>query len=254
MGRTWIDNAVIDAGLSAQALALYVNIKRRMCGIADADRNKYLVERDGQVCFSLQGVSVQSLLKASGLSKNTFARFSQELVDAGFLMVDVGCLDGMKRKTNVYYIPVSMDEFRGQEMEEETVKAQTGGVIRTERENPLKQPTVKGFPKSTRRKSTAEARKELEAPAEHQDIRQMIAKKRGYGSHSEMVAKKEEEAQKRAIQRVQNSVNSNPKRVSSLVSEHSHDRALTFAQQQEKMGAKITYESDGSFSGIGIKL
>ena len=231
MGRTWLDNSVIDAGLSAQALALYVNIKRRMCGIADADRNKYLVERDGQVCFSLQGVSVQSLLKAAGLSKNTFARFSQELVDAGFLMVDVGCLDGMKRKTNVYYIPVSPDEVRGQEMEEETVKAQTGGVMRgvtreseEQAESRFRQPTTKGFPPK-KRKSAAEARRELEAPAPHPDVREVIAQSRGYGSHADMVEKKEEESQKKALKRVQNLAYSNPKRASALVSEWDREKA-----------------------------
>lgn len=198
MGRTWIDNSVVDAGLSCQAIALYLQIKRRMCGIADADRNKYIVERDGKVCFSLHGVSVQSLLKAAGISKNNFARYSKELVEHGFLMVDVGCLDGAKKKTNVYYIPVSQEEARGQEMEVETVKAQTGGVIRTETpaETPLKAETVKGFPK-TRRKSPEEARAELNAhTTPRPTTRDILARGKGYTSHEDMVEKKKKEAER----------------------------------------------------------
>ena len=207
MGRTWVDNSVLDAGLSCQALALYMQIKRRMCGIADVDRNKYIVERDGKVCFSLKGVSAKELFGAAGISNNTFKKAMDELVKAGFIMVDTGMLNGAQRKTNAYYIPVSSEEFKGQEVEDVVVRAQTGGTRREDTEvhrepeyqpeKPTKTPTTRGFPK----KSREQARRELETPAAtpRHDIRDVIARERGYESHEDMVEKKEAERKKRVL-------------------------------------------------------
>lgn len=153
-GRTWVLNSVLyNTDISAKARLLYMVIKGHMCGIADKSRNKFMDTIDGVEYFTLQGVSATQLAKEAGISRNSVKKYLDELSSHGVLAYSPGGKYGSVSVTSCYLIPVSEQEIRGQGMEDEVIRAKTGGTRREDK------PETKSAPKAA-----PKASKPVQAP------------------------------------------------------------------------------------------
>lgn len=148
-GRTWVLNSVLyNTDISASARLLYMVIKGHMCGIADKSRNKYIVSIGGVDYFSLKGVSTTQLAKEAGISRNSVKKYLDELSSHGVLAYSPGGKYGSVSVTSCYLIPVSEQEIRGQGMEDEVIRAKTGGTRREDK--PESKSAPKAAPKASK--------------------------------------------------------------------------------------------------------
>lgn len=200
-GRTWVLNSVLySKDISARARLLYMVIKGHMCGIADKSRNKYIDTIGGVDYFTLQGVSVTQLAEEAGISHNNVKKYLDELSSHGVLVYVPGSKFGSKGKTSLYYIPVSEQEISGQGMEDEVIRAKTGGTRREDKSEtkaapkaskPVQAPVA---PKTDSKPVQKSAEKPVERPVQQS----------GQQSATRVEAKEAAKSHKRGLRRVRN--------------------------------------------------
>ena len=197
-GRTWVLNSVLyNKDISTRARLLYMVIKGHMCGIADKSRNKYMKTIDGVDYFTLKGISATQLAKEAGISHNHVKKCLDELSSHGVLVYVPGGKLGSVSKTSYYCIPVSEQEIVGQGMEDEVIRAKTGGTRREDKSETKAAPKASKpvqAPKTDSKPVQQSAEKPVERPVQ-QSVQQ---------SATRVEAKAAAKSHKRGLRRVRN--------------------------------------------------